>query len=81
MRDKDLQRFRYYEALMKKIPKEGEARRKPESCAKCMYHQPEFKYRSCLFTRCPFKREEEIFRRRPLKTDPIPGPEVVRMDV
>ena len=51
-----------------------------ESCAKCQYYQPDFKYRKCLYARCPYQRDAEIFRKRPLKKDKIPGPEVVKMD-
>ena len=47
MSDKDLQRFRHYEKLVK-------------SSARA--------------------RDTEIFRKRPLKRDKIPGPEVVKMD-
>ena len=43
-------------------------------------YQPDFKYRKCLYARCPYQRDTEIFRRRPLKKDKIPGPEVVKMD-
>ena len=39
------ERFRQYEKLMKqKKPEE-----KPASCKKCLYHQPEFQFRSCFF--------------------------------
>ena len=41
-------------------------------CRCCMYHHPEFKYRKCLLSSCPFgKGEDEIFRKIPLKTDPM----------
>lgn len=42
--------------------------------------QAAFKYRKCLYARCPYQRDTEIFRKRPLKKDKIPGPEVVKMD-
>ena len=38
------------------------------------------KNRKCLYARCPYQRDTEIFRKRPLKKDKIPGPEVVKMD-
>lgn len=81
MSDKDLQRFRYYEKLMKQARKVGTDREKPESCPKCPNYQPEFRYRKCLYAQCPFHRDEEIFRKYPLREDVIPGPEVVSMDV
>ena len=52
-----------------------------KKCENCPYYQPDFKYRKCLYARCPYQRDTEIFRRRPLKMDKIPGLEVVKMDV
>ena len=75
-----MQRFRHYEALMKKSRKAA-GREKPPSCAKCQYYQPDFKFRKCLHAKCPYGRDTEVFRKRPLKKDKIPGPEVVKMDV
>lgn len=34
----------------------GKRIRKPVRCADCPYHHPEFKYRTCLFVRCPFDK-------------------------
>ena len=81
MSDKDLQRFRHYEKLVKSSAMAKDPAKKPPSCAKCPYYQPDFKYRKCLYARCPYQRDTEIFRKRPLKKDKIPGPEVVKMDV
>ena len=72
MSDKDLQRYRHYESMIKKARKTGIGE-KPPSCAKCQYYQPDFKYRKCLYARCPYQRDTEIFRKRPLKKDKIPG--------
>ena len=37
-------------------------------CRRCMYYHPEFKYRSCLYSACPFgKDEKDIFRVKPPK--------------
>ena len=69
MSDKDLQRFRYYEKLMKQARKVGSDREIPESCPKCPYYQPKFKYRTCLYTRCQFKKDVDVFRKYPLKKD------------
>ena len=80
MSEKDLQRFRHYEKLIKESQKATDPGKKPSSCEKCMYHQPDFKYRKCLYTWCPYKRETEIFWKRPLKKDKIPGSEAVKMD-
>ena len=81
MQDKDLQRFRCYETLVKKMQKTDNPIQKPPSCSKCPYYRPEFRYRRCLYARCPFYRGAETFRKRPLKRDRIPGPEAVKMDV
>ena len=79
MSEKEMQRFRHYEALMKKSRKTAGGE-KPPSCAKCQYYQPDFKFRKCLHARCPYGRDTEVFRKRPLKKDKILGPEVVKMD-
>ena len=35
-------------------------------CKRCMYYHPEFKYRRCLYSACPFgKDEKDIFRVKP----------------
>ena len=47
MSDKEMRRFRHYEALMKKSRKVAGGE-KPPSCAKCQYYQPDFKFRKCL---------------------------------
>ena len=72
MSEKEMQRFRHYEALMKKSRKTAGGE-KPPSCAKCQYYQPDFKFRECLHARCPYGRDAEVFRKRPLKKDKIPG--------
>ena len=79
MSEKELQRFCHYEDLMKEARKsamkkavkaKGLAER-PSSCAKCPYCQPDFKFRKCLFTRCPYGRDAEIFRKRPLRREKV----------
>ena len=80
MSDKEIQRFRRYEKLVKKSQKAKDPGEKPPSCPNCPYYQPDFKYRKCLHARCPYGRDAEVFRKRPLKKDKIPGPEVVKMD-
>ena len=38
------------------------------SCRGCMYYHPEFRYRKCLKSVCPYgKCEKEVFRSRPLQ--------------
>ena len=81
MSDKERQRFRRYEKLVKANAKAKDPAKKPPSCARCPYYQPDFKYRKCLYARCLYQKDTEIFRKRPLKKDKIPRSEVVKMDV
>ena len=47
----------------------------------CQYaSEGRFAIENARYARCPYQRDTEIFRRRPLKKDKIPGPEVVKMD-
>lgn len=62
--------------MIKKARKAGIGE-KPLSCAKCQYYQPDFKYRKCLYSRCPYQRDTDIFRKRPLKKDKIPKEVVI----
>ena len=64
--------FRRYEKLAKaaKREKPGSAsEHKPGSCAHCLYYCPDFKYRRCQFTRCPYGQKDNVFRTKPLKRD------------
>ena len=48
---------------------------KKENC----YYHPDFKYRRCLYAKCPYgKPDNEVFRQKPLRTDCVTGREVVR---
>lgn len=80
MSDKDLQRYRHYEKLVRESQKAKDPEKKPPSCAKCRYYQPEFRYRKCLYARCPYQRETDIFRKRPMKRDKIPNPGTGKRD-
>ena len=71
------ERFRHYEKLVKKA---GEKDQPPASCRKCPYYQPDFKYRSCLYARCPFEKRRSTLRDKPLKKDKFVK-EVVKMGV
>ena len=58
------------------IPKPVEVDRNKTApqCRNCAYYHPEFKYRICLFSSCPFgKSQKRVFRDRPLPTDPFPA--------
>lgn len=74
---KSEERFRQYEKLMKNFEKKNS--HSPASCKKCPYYRPEFKFRSCLYSKCPFGKDKDIFRKHPLRRDKVSGNEVVRM--
>lgn len=41
----------------------------PGSCKRCVYYRPDFKYRRCQFSRCPYGKQTDVFRLKPLKRD------------
>ena len=48
-------------------------------CRNCCYYHPDFKYRRCLYAKCPYgKPDNEVFRQKPLRSDCVTGREVVR---
>ena len=52
--------FRRYEKLAKAAKREkleSASDHKPGSCAHCLCYRPDFKYRRCQFTRCPYGKE------------------------
>ena len=52
--------FRRYEKLAKAAKREkleSASDHKPGSCAHCLYYRPDFKYRRCQFTRCPYGKD------------------------
>lgn len=71
--------FRYYENLCHKAFTKNA--RKPMSCARCPYRREDFRYRTCVFTRCPFGKAENVFRKRPLKREKVTGNGVKKMHV
>lgn len=51
-------------------PPEVDRNKTAPLCRNCPYYHPEFKYRKCLFSTCPFGKSEKcIFRNRPLAID------------
>jgi hypothetical protein len=43
-----------------------------------LHYHPDFKYRKCLFSTCPYgKQDKDIFRRKPLSKDRFSIQEVV----
>lgn len=53
----------------------------PIVCKRCPYYQPEFRYRTCLYARCPRYNGRSTFRRKPLSSDPFTDAEVVKLRV
>ena len=47
---------------------------KPADCDVCPYAQEEFKYRHCLYVRCPYARTKITLRQKPLDL-----PDVIRL--
>ena len=43
--------------------------RAPDSCKLCPYHRPDFKFRTCLYAHCPYKKQVNVFRSTPEKWD------------
>ena len=52
----------------------GKRERKPVKCEACEYHHPGFRYRTCLFVRCPYDKTM-ITIRRPLYRPTMQGKE------
>ena len=51
-------------------PPEVDRNKTAPLCRNCAYHHPEFKYRKCLFSSCPFGKSEKcVFRTKPLPID------------
>ena len=48
---------------------ERNRRDKPKCCKDCEYYQPRWKYRTCLYAHCPYKKQVNVFRSTPEKWD------------
>ena len=67
----------FYRNLMKRDVPVDRNKTTPK-CRQCCYYHPDFKYRKCLFSNCPYgKTEKEIFRSKPLSKDRFSVQEVV----
>jgi hypothetical protein len=69
---KNKEKLHQYEKLLKK-----KVDREQVSCNVCPFFQPEFRFRICLYTKCAFRKEENVFRDYPLKKDPFKDSKVV----
>ena len=75
MREKD--DLKFYGKLMKHEVSVDRNKTAPR-CKNCCYYHPDFKYRRCLYSICPYgKPENEVFRQKPLPRDKFSGREVV----
>ncbi|MCD8216767.1 MAG: hypothetical protein LUD01_01755 [Clostridiales bacterium] len=66
MSNKDNGEFRHYDRLAKQADKDQKpVNSAPGSCKHCEYYQPGFKYRKCFFAECYYKKDINVFRRKP----------------
>lgn len=73
-------KHRIYEKMMVQIPNmETPAKEIPKNCRECMYYQPRWRYRTCLYVRCPYGKKVNPFRKQESKKETIQFPEVVDM--
>ena len=62
-------------------PLKVDRNREPPKCRLCPYYQPDFRYRRCLFSACPYGKDRNTaFRRKPLRKEKIIGKEVGGMN-
>ena len=62
-------------------PIKADRTKEPPRCRCCPYYQPDFRYRSCLVSECPYgKARNSAFRKKPLQNEMIIGKEVGGMD-
>ncbi len=55
-----------------KTPVKVDRNREPPKCRLCIYYQPDFRYRKCLYANCPYgKAGNTAFRKLPLKSEKV----------
>ncbi len=53
-------------------PPKVDRNKEPPKCRCCPYFQPEFRYRKCLFSTCPYGKDRSTpFRKKPLRVEKI----------
>ncbi len=53
-------------------PPKVDRNREPPKCRCCPYFQPEFRYRKCLYSTCPYGKDRSTpFREKPLRVEKI----------
>ena len=74
---RETENLNFYRNLMKHEVTVDRNKTAPR-CRNCCYFHPDFKYRRCLYSICPYgKPENEVFRQKPLPRDKFSGREVV----
>ena len=72
--------FDRIDKTMRKVPGFRSSKRvSPRSCRECEFHQPSWKYRSCYYPQCHYHKSGSTIRDVPLKENPFPTGEVVRL--
>ena len=62
-------------------PNKADRTKEPPKCRCCPYYQPDFRYRNCLFSECPYgKARNTAFRKKTLRNEKFIGKEVGGMD-
>ena len=61
--------LRRAEKLARKKERQTKRTKCPACCSGCEYNHPNFKYRTCLFVRCPMDRTRRTLRDKPLNKD------------
>ncbi len=70
MPDKKAKQNHCHKLLLK--PPKANRNKMPPKCRDCMYYQPEFRYRKCLYAVCPLgKSSKAVFRNKPLPEEKI----------
>ena len=62
---KRIQRLTRYRRMLEEKVEDTQGRKAP-ACTLCRFYQPDFCYRRCLFTSCPYGKDTDVFRKAPL---------------
>lgn len=68
----DYRRFNRLRRFMEEVP--NQESHIPRNCESCECYQPNWKYRTCLYSRCKYNKPINVFRDKPLAIDVIPNP-------
>ncbi|MDD3138341.1 MAG: hypothetical protein PHX08_05130 [Lachnospiraceae bacterium] len=68
----DYERFNRIRRFMEEVPHENSI--VPRDCRSCECYQPNWKYRTCLYSSCKYNKPIDPFRKKLLVNDVIPNP-------